>query len=109
MVSTALAALLFPYRDLLRQDWGWEGVGSASTRRGDWMGATVQSIKCSGRYMWIPGPITTVHCEHNRPKATAAAKINFIVWRWFTESTSGGMVVHGNHPIRVRRLRSTHG
>jgi len=56
----------------------------------------------SNRHKWRPGPVTTVLGEHKRPKAFAAAKNRIDSWRWFTERSSGGFVVHGNNPIRVR-------
>jgi hypothetical protein len=52
--------------------------------------------------MWIPGTLTTVLNEHNRPKAPAAVTISFDIWRWFTETSRGGIVVLGNQPIPIR-------
>ena len=56
----------------------------------------------SNRYNLMPGPITTVLDEHNRPKELAAPNINHDTWRWFTESGLGAIFVHPNHPIKVR-------
>ena len=51
---------------------------------------------------WISGPITTVPFGHKLPKASAVAGAGAPAWKWFSESSRSGNVVHGNHPISVR-------
>ena len=51
--------------------------------------------------MWIPGPITTVHSGHGRPRAAVAVTVAFATRGWFTERTRAGVVVLGNHPFSV--------
>ena len=69
--------------------------------------SSAQPISCSSRYKWITGPITNVRNEHIWPKASAVAKICLAAWRWFTERSRSGIVVHGNHPIGVRPMDDT--
>jgi hypothetical protein len=58
----------------------------------------------SRRYIWIPGPITTVHGEHPYRELTVAAKIRLTTKRWISDRSRSAAVVLGNHPISVRRI-----
>ena len=72
-------------------------------------GPAVFSARTADRstgYKWITGPITTVRREHILPKSPAVARVGFIAWKWFTESTRSGAVVLGNHPCSVIRSRT---
>ena len=77
-------------------------MGSAAAH---W-GYAAPGTLCSSRFMWIPGPITTVHYEHNYPKAAVAVRIALDAQRWFTEKDRAGMVVHGNHPFSVGKMQT---
>ena len=59
---------------------------------------------CSRRYMWRPGPITTVHGEHPYRELTAAAKIRLTSKRWISDRSRSAAVVLGNHPYCVGRM-----
>jgi len=52
----------------------------------------------SRRYIWIPGPITTVHDEHPYRELTVAAKIRLTSKRWISDRSRSAAVVLGNHP-----------
>lgn len=54
------------------------------------------------RYMWIPGPITTVRYELNYRELTGAAKICLTLRRWISDRSRNADVVLENHPISVR-------
>ena len=58
--------------------------------------------------MWISDPITTVHNEHICHELTAVARISFAIRRWLSETSRSAAVVHGNHPISVRRAAMSH-
>jgi hypothetical protein len=63
--------------------------------------SSAQLTRCSGRYKWIAGPITTVRHERMKPTAPAVVRSGLTESRWFTESSRSGTVVLGNHPYSV--------
>jgi len=69
--------------------------------------AIIASLRAfySNCYMWISGPITTVHDEHICHELTAVARISLATRRWLSDRSRSAAVVLGNHPISVRLLK----
>jgi hypothetical protein len=55
----------------------------------------------SDGYMWIPGPITTVHDQHFCRELAAVARVDYVSRRWLSGKNRSAAVVPENHPISV--------
>ena len=61
----------------------------------------------SNRYMWISGPVTTVHYEHICHDLAAVAMVGLATRRWLSDKSRSAAVVLGNHQISVgQRVRA---
>jgi len=68
-------------------------------------GASPRDIARSIHCMWISAPITTERNEHMHVNPLVGARIRNPLRKWFTEGSMAGAVVHGNHPLSVRRQK----